>query len=399
MLLFISLFTIVISCVLLVFNWKINKNALFLSCFFIILSIYGMAHYFTVYYKDPFWLAVFYNHFTPLMLLLGPLLLFYVRGTLTDTDKLSRLDVLHFIPGLIHFIGIVPYLFMPFGNKLKMAAAIINDINIISDLDLNIFFSPSFSFSFRPVLLLLYIFYCIYLLWKFMPLVSHNKLIPGRQSKIAYRWLIVLITSLTIIVLNFMIVTYNSLSLKPSVGLQNIYFIHNVSALAYCIMSFSLLLFPNILYGIPKRVLVEPAEKEVKSNRKIRTRSQKKTQNDKDPFEDLSEKIAKYLEREKPFLNPDFSISDIYIYFKVPKNHISYCVNTIMGTRFSKMKSELRVRHAIGLLQSGLSNSLTIEAIGERSGFKTRSHFYAAFKEETGVSPTEFISNQEHVLN
>ena len=180
MLLFISLFTIVISCVLLVFNWKINKNALFLSCFYIILSIYGMAHYFTVYYKDPFWLAVFYNHFTPLMLLLGPLLLFYVRGTLTDTDKLSRLDVLHFIPGLIHFIGIVSYLFMPFGNKLKMAAAIINDINIISDLDLNIFFSPSFSFSFRPVLLLLYIFYCIYLLWKFMPLVSHNKLIPGR---------------------------------------------------------------------------------------------------------------------------------------------------------------------------------------------------------------------------
>nr|WP_315160570.1 AraC family transcriptional regulator [uncultured Flavobacterium sp.] len=353
-----------------------------------------MAHYFTVYYKDPFWLAVFYNHFTPLMLLLGPLLLFYVRGTLTDTDKLSRLDILHFTPGFIHFIGIVPYLFMPFRYKLKMAEAIIKDIDIIPDLDLNIFFSPAFSFSFRPVLLLLYIFYCIYLLWKFMLVMSQDKSIPKKQSLITYRWLIVLITSLTIIVLNFMIVTYNSVSLKPSVGLQNTYFIHNVSALAYCIMSFSLLLFPNILYGIPKRVVVESAEEE-KANKKLTTKSGKKAKNDKDPFEDLSKKIVKYLEQEKPFLNPEFSISDIYIHFKVPKNHISYCVNTIMGTRFSKMKSELRVRYAIELLQSGLSNSLTIEAIGQRSGFRTRSHFYAAFKEETGVSPTEFITDQD----
>jgi AraC-like DNA-binding protein len=352
-----------------------------------------------VYYKDPFWLAVFYNQFTPLMLLLGPLLLFYVRGTLTDTDKLSRLDLLHFMPGFIHFIGIVPYLFMPFRYKLKMAEAIIKDIDIIPDLDLNIFFSPSFSFSIRPVLLLLYIFYCIYLLWKFMLVMSQDKLIPKKQSLITYRWLIILITSLTIIVLNFMVVTYNSLSLKPSVGLENTYFIHNVSALAYCIMSFSLLLFPNILYGIPKRMIVESVEKEEKSYKRTRTKSQKKTQNNKDPFEDLSEKITKYLEQEKPFLNPDFSISDIYIYFKVPKNHISYCVNTIMGTRFSKMKSELRVRHAIELLQSGLSNSLTIEAIGQRSGFRTRSHFYAAFKEETGISPTEYITNQHSVLN
>ena len=370
-----------------------------MSCFFIILSIYGMAHYFTVYYKDPFWLAVFYNHFTPLMLFLGPLLMFYIRGTLTDTDKLSRTDLLHFIPGFVHFVGILPYLLKPFQYKLKMAEAIINDIDIIPDLDLNIFFSPAFSFSFRPVLLLLYIFYCIYLLWKFMLVMSQDKLIPKRQSLITYRWLIILITSLTIIVLNFMVVTYNSLSLKPSVGLENTYFIHNVSALAYCIMSFSLLLFPNILYGIPKRMIVESVEKEEKSYKRTRTKSQKKIQNNKDPFEDLSEKIAKYLEREKPFLNPEFSISDIYIYFKVPKNHISYCINTIMGTRFSKMKSELRVKHAIELLKSGLSNSLTIEAIGERSGFKTRSHFYAAFKEETGVSPTEFISNQQHALN
>jgi hypothetical protein len=71
--------------------------------------MYGIAHYFVLYGKSPFWLAIFYNHFTPLMLLLGPLLFFYVRGTLNDTSILKKSDAFHFIPAVIHLIGIVRY--------------------------------------------------------------------------------------------------------------------------------------------------------------------------------------------------------------------------------------------------------------------------------------------------
>jgi AraC-like DNA-binding protein len=113
---------------------------------------------------------------------------------------------------------------------------------------------------------------------------------------------------------------------------------------------------------------------------------------EEDPLFELSEKIITYLNDKKPFLDPEFSISTIAIIMQVPQNHVSYCINTLQSTTFYRLRAELRVKHAISLLQSETKDRLTIEAIGEQSGFKTRSNFYMAFKECTGMTPTEFIS-------
>ncbi len=113
-----------------------------------------------------------------------------------------------------------------------------------------------------------------------------------------------------------------------------------------------------------------------------------------DPLFELSEKIRNYLYTDKPYLNMEFSISSIAITLQVPQNHVSYCINILMKTSFYKLRSELRVEHAINLLQSDAKDRLTIEAIGEQSGFKTRSNFYMAFKEVTGLTPTEYIASK-----
>lgn len=119
---------------------------------------------------------------------------------------------------------------------------------------------------------------------------------------------------------------------------------------------------------------------------------------EEDPLFELSEKMLYYLREKKPYLDPDFSISTIAINLQVPQNHISYCINTLMNTTFYKLRAELRVEHAIALLQSTTKERLTIEAIGEHSGFKTRSNFYMAFKEITGMTPTEYSVNANQEL-
>jgi AraC-like DNA-binding protein len=146
-------------------------------------------------------------------------------------------------------------------------------------------------------------------------------------------------------------------------------------------MSFSLLLFPEILYGIPRKTIVSPNKKD----------EIKKIDISNDPFFDLYNSILKYLEEEKPFLDSDFAISDIALNLKVPQNHVSYCVNSLIGKKFSRLKTELRIKHAIALLEKGTNSYITIEAISEKSGFKTRSNFYIAFKEETGYTPSEYV--------
>jgi AraC-like DNA-binding protein len=391
MLLYVSLFTILLSLILLFNNWKINKNAAYLSLFLISSSIYGIAHYFVMYGKSPFWLAIFYNHFTPLMLLLGPFLYFYIRGTLDDTYSLKKIDFIHFIPAIIHLIGIIPYTLQPFSEKLQIATQIIDNIDALLKIQINYFYDTKVSFVIRPVLLLCYILYCMYLIWKRFSSTTFDRNIPKKQLLISLRWLIVLIVSLFFIVVEFLIITYNSIHIKPSVGLINSYSSYILSGVAYCIMSFSLLLFPNILYGFPKRIATGNLQK-TRGEKQLPTIDAKKTVNvEEDPFFDLSENIKKYLIKEKPFINPDFSISDIALAMQVPQNHVSYCINDIMQTKFSTLKSDLRINYAVELLSGNLKESFTIEGIAQQSGFKTRASFYNAFKEKTGMNPTDFI--------
>jgi AraC-like DNA-binding protein len=372
-------------------NWNINRNAIYLALFLISVSIYGIAHYFVVYGKSPFWLAVFYNHFTPFMLLVGPLLLFYVRGTLDDTAVLKKTDVFHFIPALVHLIGIIPYCLQPFSEKIQIAIIIIHNIDDIVTINTNYFYSTSINFILRPVLLFGYVVYCMYLIWKRFSANNFDRNIPKKQLLISFRWLIILVVSLFFIVVEFLIITYNSLYIKPSVGLINSYPMYILSGVAYFGMSFSLLLFPNILYGIPKRIEVKEKNKKVELKKQVPIQEETVSLED-DPFYELSESIKVYLEKERPYLNADFSLSDIALALQVPQNHVSYCINTIMGTKFSTLKSDLRINYVTDLFSGNLKESYTIEGIAQQSGFKTRANFYSVFKEKTGMTPTEFIA-------
>ena len=387
MLLYVSIFTILLSLILLFNNWKINPNATYLALFLISLSIYGITHYFVLYGKSPFWLAIFYAHFSPLMLLLGPLLFFYVRGTLDDTYMLKNSDVFHFVPALIHLVGIVPYFLKPFSEKTEIAARIVENVDVLLEINANYFYSATGNYIIRSGLLLLYIMYCMYLLWKRFAIPNYDSNIPKKQLLVSLLWLVILIGSMFFIVIEFIIFTIHSIHTKLSIGLVNSYPLYILSGAAYCIMSFSLLLFPNILYGFPKRKTSERTNTETQN--KTDANGSENSENE-DPFNDLTLAIQEYLASEKPFLNPDFSISDIAIAMQVPINHVSYCINTVMKIKFSDLKSDLRVTYALELLSGKIKHSYTIEGIAHHSGFKTRANFYNAFKAKIGMTPTEY---------
>ena len=229
----------------------------------------------------------------------------------------------------------------------------------------------------------LYLINCIYLLWKLYPSEINENQVPKKQFLVTYRWLVILLTSLLFIFISFTILALNSANSIPSETIDDGYILYLIAGFAYCVMSFSLILFPEILYGIPRKQIEAVTSKKKKEKIKIAP--------EEDPFFDMYTAILKYLHQEKPFLNPDFAVSDIALDLQVPQNHVSYCITYLMETRFSKLKSELRIQHAVELLKKGSNSVLTIEAIGKQSGFKTRSNFYAAFKEETGLTPTEYI--------
>lgn len=399
MLLYLTLSTFALALLLLANNYAKNKTSLYVSLFLLVVSLYGITHYFVLFGQSPFWLAVFYNHFTPLYLLLGPLLLFYVRGTLTDTTQLTKWDVLHGLPALIQTIGIAPYLVTPFETKIKNAELIISNIDNLIHLNLNIFYNADVSFFIRVSLFLLYILYCAYYILKNSSALKSSRLVPKKQFKASLQWLVILVGCSFVMTVYLLIVTLISFYTSPKEAFANSYALHLISGISYFIMTFSLLLFPYILYGMPRKMTSTiKAVKEKKTTKKDISSTSSDFVPEEDPLFELSEKMLYYLREKKPYLDPDFSISTIAINLQVPQNHISYCINTLMNTTFYKLRAELRVEHAIALLQSTTKERLTIEAIGEHSGFKTRSNFYMAFKEITGMTPTEYSVNANQEL-
>jgi len=401
MLLYISLLTIILSGLLVTYNWRINKNTIYLGGFFSILATYGLTHYFTIYTYSPFWLAVFYNNFSPFWFLTGPLLLFYYRCTLTDNSRLKGTDIIHFIPFLVQLIGIFPYLLTPFSYKVGITSQILNDLNLLTQFKVNWITTPIVNFFARPILVFSYLGYITYLLWKYNPQSQRIK-VPLQQYKLIYRWLIILAATTAILIFNFFLLSLSLSKQTVTATLINDQFTHIFSGVAYFCMSFMLLLFPRILYGMP--IYNANTVSEINNQERLkkqtnpiieRTNIVAEVQLPQDePFYELVDKINAYLKKEEPYVNPDFTINELAVALKVPVHHLSYCLNTLMNVKFTSLRTQLRIQYASKLLDSGQADELSMDGIGKKSGFSTRSNFYNAFKTETGMTPSEYLERK-----
>lgn len=397
MLLFLSLLMIILSLVLIIHNWNINRNAIFLSLFFILISIYALVHYFTVAGNSVFWLAIFYNNFTALMLLSGPFLYFYVRGTLKDTQGLTWKDSIHFIPAIIHLVGIVPYIFTPFSYKESIAKQIIENIEVIKYLKMSVLFPVEFNFGIRISMLTIYFIACLVLLFKFSRDKNKEKNIPEHQLLMSYRWLKFLLAIVSMLIANLLFFTVNFIQYGAKHVATNLTMSFMLSGISFTLLVVGILFFPEVLYGLPKIKIKEKVSNILLKDDTGKVNASKTEEVElskgEDPFNELAEQIKIYLEKEKPFLDPNFSVSQIALDLKAQQNHISYCINSLLKTKFTKLKTELRVEHAKTLLNNSQYSNLTIEGIAQMSGFGTRSNFYSAFKNETGQTPSDYLRN------
>lgn len=395
MLLNLSILTILLSIVLGAFNFNKNNNQLFLAGFFFITSSFGVAHHYVFHEKQVFWTALFFNHLVPLMFLIGPFILFYVRGALDEERRLKTIDILHFIPAILSGIGTMPYYMQPLETKIKIAEQLIANLNSLRNIDVNLFYDAGESFFYRTLLCLLYVLYSLYkviLKQRFFK----NRLSPmTRQEKLVMQWLWILLLAVLSISFIFLFLAFQTAtySIKEVIAYSYPYYL--LSGVIYFIMALSLFQFPNVLYGLVPRKTIPDAIEEVEE-KPIFIQRKKETKKREKPYGEgtIKERMALYLETEKPYVNSDFSVFSIAIALELSESEVNSCIKNELHTTFVKLRTAARVNYALQLLENKSTNRLTIETIGEKSGFKTRSNFYAAFKDATGLTPTEFIQNK-----
>ncbi|MFZ9743715.1 MAG: helix-turn-helix domain-containing protein, partial [Chitinophagaceae bacterium] len=163
----------------------------------------------------------------------------------------------------------------------------------------------------------------------------------------------------------------------------------------FIVFPISMLMFPQILYGIPIREKVRSNKllKENLSTKKYINQSNK----NHEAFKMLSNRIIEYFDNEMPYLKQDFSLTELAAALNCPQHHISYCFSDFLEISFTKLRATRRVEHAKSLLLKGVTKKYSMEKVGAMSGFSSRSTFFSTFKEYTGLTPSEFIEASNEI--
>lgn len=134
----------------------------------------------------------------------------------------------------------------------------------------------------------------------------------------------------------------------------------------------------------PEPQLKIPKEKEAKTD------SGSKAQADAEPAE-LAAKITEIFVSSQEVLSQEFALERLAYLTGVSERKVSKCLNDTMNTNFISEVQKSRIREACRLFEDVEANGrLTIEAISDMVGFKSRSNFVQVFKKITGLTPSQY---------
>jgi AraC-like DNA-binding protein len=383
---------ITLALIVLFFNQG-NKSAnLYLGLFLLCFNVFTLTHYTFLFLTSEYLIAtLLILPFNSLIYIVGPLAYLYIRSILNDEAKFTKLDLLHFFPFFLNFIDNIP-VFFSWEIKLKAASYIIN--NNWAELDSLLpykLMTIKVNFTLRVIQL----FFYVLLIW-FLIISKKFKFYKGRanpnQFNIIKKWLIFFTLLFSFLAINYVgigiiFLKYTDKEVLTGNGIFLFYFVF----IGLIILEIGLMLYPQILYGIPLYRQVHPVLQPSDVD-EIRI-----TNSIKNNTSILSDEQLNLIElsliewiNSKKYLESDASMVSLAKDINIPLYHIRYYFNQISKEKFIDWRNSLRVDYAVELIKQGKGKDITIETLGKNSGFKTYSSFIQFFKQRKGVLPSDF---------
>jgi AraC-like DNA-binding protein len=362
----------IISFIFIVNHWGQNKGIIYLVFITLDKALTQFALLELNASQDPTVFSLVY-HLEPLIVLQGPFFLYYLKSIMKGAIVWDRYLLLLSIPSLLFLINLIPFYALPFPDRV----AYFSDASVNPGMQGYLFLSLSQQYLFISIYNTAFIIYGV---------VFINKMKAGggvyikKKVNILFTriFIVALLTVIPGLVVLFMLAFLN----PDTVNNNYLYFQSLVLPLSFFFV-------PNWLYNEKEPFSFldnfRAAWKKV-----IQSNSMVSQENSFEKSSDF-ERIVFYIETEKPYLKTDFSLHDISQALNIPRIRVTNCFNKELKTPFPSYRNKLRVAHAISLLRAGVHLTTSIEGIAERSGFKSKSIFYAAFKEEYDMTPTEWI--------
>ena len=102
--------------------------------------------------------------------------------------------------------------------------------------------------------------------------------------------------------------------------------------------------------------------------------------------------LENLMETKQPFTDPELSLKSLSQMSAIPERSLSQIINEHRNQNFFDFVNSYRVKFAMDLLKNKQNHKRTMLDILFDSGFNSKSTFNAAFKKQTGETPSKFKS-------
>lgn len=329
----------------------------------------------------------------PMYYFVPPAVYLYTKYYLYDQPRLNKKDLLHFVPIGLHILYTFP-LYIQLARDPGFFSTMIRESELGSTFYNESFLPDNVHELFRVALSAFYIFLGTQLFFsrKLREFTRLNKdIFPASIS-----WIKAFIVTVILFLVFSTIIKVQIFFLEKKLLLTQSNFFVFAMLFFYDLLILYAIINPVVLFGLPHFQKVQgetaPAKPPIDMPK----------EEEQEPEPDESE-MAKarilvtlmndYISEHKPFRNPGFNLTDLSKSISVPEYHLHYIFRNIIKKPFVEFRTELRVAHVIQNLNKGMSDIITIEAIGADAGFNSRATFFTSFKKYTGMTPKQYLNS------
>lgn len=383
-LLITAFFSLVLASIF-IFSNKINRaSTLFLAFYYFLISINS----FQIFILESNLLAKFsWFYGWPLLLfILTPIVLvaYFIKSLELSDKKCYLLYVLLFIPFVIALVDTLQWVFNDSAQRQAIISSVIENPSQR--------FKLSYGFFKLKTHILIRNTISVIAMFTLLPIIINSLKNKSKspEATIFNKWLLsfwILVTLKFIIWSLWSVFWYIEVDFMSSFIQQFSPYIVLFFAIVTLAIGVVPFYFPTILYSYTIGQVFDNSANQSPNNEK--THTHKTIPSSERYVFDKSKMRVKLneIEKLKLYLSTDYDSSQLANQLQIPIHQLSSLLNDYFNMSFSDYRNNLRMQHAISLIDNGYLIQNTTEALALECGFASRSSFSKNFKNTVGLSP------------
>lgn len=318
----------------------------------------------------------------PFYFLIPPALYFYVSFRLNNKMAWEKRDLYHLIPFFLIALDTFVFMFSPQGVKNNLLVSISVDYKMLFNGHLGIFSNSIFYIG----IILQFHIYQVYLIRYFFKYFYSIR-------DLYLNWSLFLVFSVSAIFFTIEVRTfyiYIMTSFSPGI-FQNFFFTVNKTI---CLVFFNGIWITYLFRFLVPSFNIFNDLVEVETSFPLTLKREKLLSTNE--FEEIELKLNNIFKSSTLLFDSSLNINKLALEIGVSSNVLTKYFNQFLGMRYNHAINKIRIEKLLEVVEkdNDIFKHLTMESIGNKIGFASKSSFYSAFTREMGCTPAEYFARK-----